>query len=175
MTDIYSRSTNDLPWSCQGSWQEMAGSLSFLMEQYKSGLHHARDCARDINEQIVGLSPIMDRLCRQTCPSCLDICCSRATVWYDFKDLLYLALLGRTFPPCQINKDKSGFCCCLGPEGCRLDRAHRPFICTWYLCPDQRVLLDRTAIVQMDKTILEMKRLRQEMESIFIRVSAGGS
>jgi hypothetical protein len=51
--------------------------------------------------------PLMDHLCRKTCPDCTNICCRRAWVWADFRDLLFCHLAGIPRPDQQL-LDRSG-------------------------------------------------------------------
>ncbi len=83
------------------------------------------------------ISALIEDLASRTCPVCDDICCNRATVWFDFRDLLFIYLNFGRFPACQITRALNGACSCLSPTGCTLERLHRPFLCTWYCCPDQ--------------------------------------
>ena len=169
----YPVSGDDPTWSSPDTWREAAFVFSFLIKKHRSGLGSARKFAVGVDEQLATLSPVMEALCRETCPSCSDSCCSHATIWYDFRDLLYLALMDRDLPPSQIYRDKSGLCHCLGPEGCRLKREFRPFICTWYICPAQRILLTGEEAARVDRMILGIKEMRRGMEEAFIRVTTG--
>ena len=84
----------------------------------------------------------VERISRQTCPFCREICCVRASIGFDVKDLLYLYFGGGRMPGQQIYKsarqNQPSACCHLTRNGCRLSRLERPFVCTWYLCPDQK-------------------------------------
>ena len=62
----------------------------------------------------------------------------RARVWLDFPDLLFMHLSGQALPLGQLRAQRSEACAYLGPKGCRLPRLSRPWVCTWYLCPEQK-------------------------------------
>ncbi|MDA3790878.1 MAG: hypothetical protein PF503_20580, partial [Desulfobacula sp.] len=78
------------------------------------------------------------------------------------------------FPDNQIKKIPgtiSPQCSNLTEIGCCLPRRERPFVCTWYFCPDQT----RTAQYQngsFAEKIIEIKKLRNQMEEIFCLVSS---
>ncbi|MDA3787437.1 MAG: hypothetical protein PF503_02925, partial [Desulfobacula sp.] len=78
------------------------------------------------------------------------------------------------FPDNQIKKIPgtiSPQCSNLTEIGCCLPRRERPFVCIWYFCPDQT----RTAQYQngsFAEKIIEIKKLRNQMEEIFCLVSS---
>ena len=126
---------------------------------------------REMAAQIMALLNRLDRelegMCRLTCPDCKDNCCARATIWYDFRDLLFLYFSGQPLPDRQIEKREirsEKFCVHLTAAGCDLPRCKRPFVCTWYICPAQKTFSPR---VQED--IRQIKSLRREMEDLFCR------
>ena len=173
-------STSCIPWQDGKEWQ----ALTLFFDTIKKVNHIAYDPlyqrAEAIRKLFETLSQPMDDLCAVTCINCQDICCKKATIWFDFKDLLYLYFAFGRLPHAQIskNKDHTGHCqCCnFSTKGCLLSRLERPFVCTWYLCPDQKQALmsgdDVKGEVFME-TINRIKGLRTEMEAQFCRLSAG--
>ena len=87
-----------IPWNTTALWQEANASLSLSLLRNRTAMGAARDCASQLRHLLERTSPIMEALCRQTCPSCNDICCRRAWVWADFRDLLFLHLAGIPLP-----------------------------------------------------------------------------
>jgi hypothetical protein len=162
---------SSVPWTTPALWQEANASLADAIQTHRSALAGSRRQAWQTRRLLESIFPRMDALCGQTCPDCTDICCQRAWVWADFRDLLFCRLAGVDPPGRQLLSREGDHCRYGGPEGCRLERIRRPFVCTWYLCPAQMKRL-RQAPAKM-KIILEslqqIKRLRREMEASFIR------
>jgi hypothetical protein len=113
----------------------------------------------------------MEELCRVTCPDCKDICCRRSWVWADFKDLLFFHLADIAVPDRQLLSQQGDDCRYGSAEGCCLERVQRPFVCTWYVCPDQSEHLRQTPakMLCVSSSLQEIKALRNEMEATFIR------
>jgi hypothetical protein len=117
------------------------------------------------------LFPVMDRICARTCPLCSDPCCLHAKPWFDLRDLIFMHLAGLSIPLDQVLANASATCRCAGPSGCTLPRLSRPWICTWYICPAQKALLDlqpdsvRAAFLQRRE---ELKEGRKRLEDEFI-------
>jgi hypothetical protein len=101
----------------------------------------------------------------------MEVCCRRAWVWVDFRDLLFLHLAGIPVPDHQLLSREGNSCRYGGSSGCRLDRIQRPFVCTWYLCPAQtRILRKQPAEMKLiTASLQQIKRLRHKMEMSFIR------
>ncbi len=127
----------------------------------------AFDRVRDAAEKIAGLmdrlDPAMTAMCRTTCPDCRDNCCARATIWYDFKDLLFLYFSRRPLPDRQIERP-AGICTQLTAGGCALKRMQRPFVCTWYLCGAQKRM---PGAERVEADLLKIQVLRRDMENCF--------
>ena len=113
----------------------------------------------------------MDHLCRRTCPDCTNVCCRRAWVWAEFKDLLFLHLAGIPVPDQQLLDHQGDRCRYKNPDGCRLDRIQRPFVCTWYLCPSQTRFLDHQSAEKhnLSRILEQIKNDRKRMEASYIR------
>jgi len=158
-----------VPWNTPDLWQAANASLATAVKHMPDA---SRILARRIRCLLEQTFPLMDRLCRHTCPSCLDVCCSRAWVWIDFKDLLFIHLAGLSPPERQLLSRPGNHCFFAGPEGCRLNRIQRPFICTWYQCPTQARLLKAWPRQKQRLTtaIEQIKAARQQMEDTFIQV-----
>ncbi len=141
------------------------------MQQNRSVLAKSRYQAHHIRHQLELTFPLMDRLCWEICTNCTEICCQRAWVWADFRDLLFLHLAGVQVPDQQLLGQQGGHCRYGSPEGCRLDRIQRPFVCTWYLCPAQtRILKKQPAeMKRISDSLQQIKQLRREMEASFIQ------
>jgi hypothetical protein len=173
-------STTFIPWQDGKEWQ----ALTLFFDTIKKVNHVAFEPlyqrAEAIRKLFKTLSQPMDDLCAVTCINCRDICCKKATIWFDFKDLLYLYFAFGRLPGSQIFKTGDSTdhrqCCNFSTTGCLLSRLERPFVCTWYLCPDQKKVLMSGDDVKGEvfmATINRIKGLRTEMESQFCRLSAG--
>lgn len=160
-----------VPWNTPGTWQEANDSLRRCLRHNRRRLDEPLDLANKLVAQLTSIFPLMDRLCGQTCPACTDICCQRAWVWADFRDLLFLHLAGIPAPDRQLLFRQGDHCRYSGPDGCRLDRIRRPFVCTWYLCPAQTKHLRKEPVNMklISDSLQQIKRCRQKMENSFIR------
>jgi len=159
------------PWNTPVLWQDANTCLAYTMRKKRSVLAESRRQAHQIRNRLELIFPLMDRLCRSTCPDCADICCRRAWVWVDFKDLLFLHLADIQVPGQQLLDQQKSRCRYRIPNGCRLDRLQRPFACTWYLCPVQTQWLRKqpAKMKRISASLQQIKRLRREMEASFIR------
>ena len=163
------------PWSTPGLWREATESLAAAASRPGVALASAASLARGVAQCIADLDGTMGTLCAACCPNCRHNCCHRATVWYDFKDLIFLHIKGMT-PQSQILRPSRGPCPHSGRRGCLLPRVARPYICTWYLCPDlQTALMGLPADIKSDfeKSLVRLKNLRQEMENAFVAALFG--
>jgi hypothetical protein len=162
---------SSIPWNTPTLWIEANASLATAVRQNRSEIAEAHRQTSRIQHLYQVTFPLMDRLCGETCPDCTDICCRRAWVWADFKDLLFFHLAGIPLPDQQLMSRKGDRCRYGGADGCRLERIQRPFVCTWYLCPAQmrRLRNDPAEMKIVSDSLQRIKRLRQEMEASFIR------
>ncbi len=172
--------TTRIPWQNEKEWQALTPFFDTIKKVHHKDFNPLYQRAETIRQLFKSLSRPMDDLCALTCINCRDICCKKATIWFDFKDLLYLYFAFDKLPGAQISKNKDHNdhcqCCNFSTTGCLLSRLERPFVCTWYLCPEQKHILmsgdDVKGEVFME-TINRIKGLRTEMESQFCWLSAG--
>jgi hypothetical protein len=89
--------------------------------------------------------------------------------------LVFLLLSGQNVPPVQPRpRPVPGVACTyLGHQGCRLPRHRRPWICTWYLCPNQKALARCMSNRSLARHLDAIKAARKKMEEAFISVVAG--
>lgn len=167
MSDAFS----SVPWHSNAAWRGAHASLSTSLKRNWTALSDSRRHAGQLRYLLEHLFPLMERLCRRTCPDCTDICCRRAWVWFDFKDLLFLHLAEIEIPPQQLLCEQGDRCRYAGPAGCSLERLQRPFICTWYLCPAQSRILDRQPAEKqhLSRTLQQLKNHRKRMEASYIQ------
>lgn len=159
----------EIPWQETGAFLEIQCFFRTMDQRRGRAFDLLRDLAGEIYGIMDGLAPDLDGFCRTTCLSCRDNCCARATIWYDFKDLLFLYFSGQGLPGGQIaKKPAGGVCGNLESAGCRLPRPARPFVCTWYLCSPQKAL---TGSQQVQDQILQVQALRRKMEAAFCRIA----
>lgn len=130
-----------IPWQTPELWRTANAVLSDSIRKKGSAMLPAVATAEQIGRRIEILDRVMEGLCAQTCPACGAICCRHATVWFDFKDTLFLHLVGAELPPGQAVTRSGPPCRYLSSNGCVLPRLCRPFICLWYLCPAQKQIL----------------------------------
>jgi len=161
-----------LPWQERSEWREIILFLDTIERIHGRDLEPVRLLARRIRFLVDSLSDPIERLCAVTCPDCEDICCERATIWYDFNDILYLYFGSDIFPERQIKKipgQGTRHCINLTRTGCILPRNQRPFVCTWYFCSDQKSHCQDGFIAG---AIAKIKILRLEMEAAFCSITA---
>ncbi len=175
------RSTIDLellskpPWHTLQLWHTANTSLAHIMRRHQSRLELAKQIASQIRRQIESLDDLMGTLCSQTCPDCLDVCCHHATVWYDFRDLLYMHLSHVRPPANQLHTAPDRPCPCFGHCGCTLPRTQRPFICTWYLCATQKARLSQMVASRelfLRNILGALKQARCKLEDLFLQSTA---
>jgi len=124
------------------NWKTIGSHLATIRRN-SAVSRRLQSLARSIAVKIESLDCVLEQLCRQSCRHCIDVCCLRATIWYDFRDLLFYRLHTGGLPLQKIVKDGAGACIHLSTEGCRLPRCQRPFVCTWYICPTQKEAMRR--------------------------------
>ena len=160
-------------YGTQSDWCESNQAIGHVVHLHHTKLKRAIELAIEIRRRMETLFPLLDRLCRRTCRLCPDPCCLVATVWIDFRDLLFLHLNELPIPPAQLIQNLSQDCRYYGYRGCRLPRLLRPWACTLYLCGAQwRNLRRQPQSIQQafDRNIATIKAQRMDMEAIFIRI-----
>jgi len=157
------------PWVKTHCWRQINGRLEYWIDRRRGRLKKALEAAQEAAGVFQGLFAEMDALCAGSCRFCPDPCCRSARPWFDFTDLLFLHLLDESIPPRQIRSTPRQACHYLEFHGCRLARLKRPFICTWYLCPTQRLRAGRRRLARLTADIHAVKTLRRRMEQGFIR------
>ncbi|MCP4114235.1 MAG: hypothetical protein GY737_02325 [Desulfobacteraceae bacterium] len=125
------------PWKIPEEWNQALQSIEIPAQRRWDKLENARMLAGCVRQDLTEISTRIEAVAGRTCTVCEDICCCRATVWFDFRDLLFIYLNFGRFPAGQITRTLNGACSCLSSTGCTLERLHRPFLCTWYCCPAQ--------------------------------------
>ncbi|MFP4476993.1 MAG: hypothetical protein ACLFOY_15645 [Desulfatibacillaceae bacterium] len=163
----------DIPWTTPMEWAAANEALRHVVDVRKNDLGRAFEHAVGLMSSLSRLDGAMDELCKGTCPWCAEPCCLHATVWVDFTDLLFMHLAGVRPPPTQLRDSWSGPCHYAGPNGCRLPRASRAWVCNWYLCPTQKARMrkwPKTAKRDLELDLDRMADGRRSMEKAFIAV-----
>ena len=160
-----------VPWSTDRLWAEAQAALRSSLAQNKARLAPARRHAGAIAHYLDCLADLFDQLAPSTCEVCRDPCCGHAKVWLNFQDLLFIQLLGVTPPPHQLRRNLYEPCRFLGPQGCLLPYLSRPWICTWYFCPDLHRSIKRDIPgggMQTAVWARRIKSLRNAMETAYL-------
>jgi len=160
-----------VPWPTQALWIEAQEALRYSLAPGSDRMAAARQTAYRLAHQLDLLADRFDQLAATTCDDCLDPCCRHAKVWLNFQDLLFIHLHHETLPPYQLRRNLDEPCRFLGSRGCTLPRLSRPWICTWYICPNQRQALERDVpggVAQTLAALVRVKSLREEMEGHFL-------
>ena len=161
-----------IPWATDALWIEVNKSIRHLVVHRSDDLKKAGVIAHSILDEMTGIFPEMDRLCVATCPSCKEPCCGVATLWFDFRDLIFLHLNDIPIAKAQPLNHYGAHCRYLGARGCILRREERPWICTYYLCPSQTYLLrrkNRKIYKEYDGKLEAIKNKRKALEDEFVR------
>lgn len=159
------------PWQSRSEWEQIEQFLqrSCLNKPCLSGvLHHVEEIAG----MVVEVDGMLEDLCSRTCTSCAEPCCGKATIWYDFRDLLFFYMYYSKLPEQQIVRSKGQGCPHLKHGGCELPRLQRPFICTWYICAEQSSKLAVLSEAGQDNLLLMLTRLKEArklMEQKFLQ------
>lgn len=163
---------NSIPWQKKSDWTEVQLSVRKICGRLGMQEERARELAQNIQGNYKLIDASMEELCAATCISCEAVCCSRATVWYDLRDLLFLYLVSREMPEQQVLRREGRSCANLGPAGCVIPRSKRPFICTWYICAVQKKVLESVPeskpAVHPYQLIAEIQTARKLLESLCI-------
>lgn len=160
-------------WGTLSEWNEVNSTLDFLLNRYRSDISRAVVAAREICNALASVFPVQDTLCSETCIHCPEPCCLNATVWLDFKDLLFFHLTDQFIPEKQLIEKPGDICCYSSANGCILPRLSRPWTCTLYLCPPQKLKLKQfpeDVINDYHRHINQIKEKRKQIESLFLRL-----
>ena len=166
-------SESTIPWAPTDDWQVVNGSIRFHLERYPEEFKSVVSLAQSVKHHLEAIFPFLHELCADSCPWCPEPCCLKASVWFDFKDLLFLHFIQQSIPPAQPKANLGMPCRYLGPKGCRLPRLTRPWICTWYLCPTQTAKLrngQQKKQKVMKGAMAQIKSERNLLENEFIRI-----
>jgi hypothetical protein len=172
----HSRQGFSPPWSTRAEWLEVNAAMAAALRKDFRRMEILRDMAKRIGRRVDFLGSMLDGLCGDTCPGCADKCCERATVWYDFKDLLGFHLAGAAIPAVQLPPRPKRACKFLTTKGCALPRIERPFICTWFLCAAQKRALEEWPASHrqfLENSLRALKEGRHRLETLFLQEVAG--
>lgn len=163
---------DDAPWGdADRTWRETNRALNRLISLYLPKLDLSISTARNIRCKLEAIFPIMEKLCRRTCPWCPEPCCIVNKVWIDFQDLVFLHLTSQLIPPGQLTTTQYDTCRYLKSDGCLLPRNIRPWGCTQYVCRTQIKNLQKRNRMEMVKLEAEIRSIRTErldMEESFV-------
>jgi hypothetical protein len=156
----------NVPWSHQADWEEMLQFTGNICEELGESRVEVMRHINDIISDYEDLEASLSHLCAATCPACENVCCTKATVWYDQRDIIVYHLATGFFPEKQVSRSVTGACCHLGPGGCRLPRLERPFICTWYICGAQTAMLKREVSGPGTNILEQIHRIKETRKKI---------
>ena len=167
------RSESGIPWVSRQQWRAAHQTVAYHLRRYPAHQGLLKNRAQVLESCLKAVFPILDELCAASCPWCPEPCCLKASVWFDFKDLLFMHLNQLSIPPCQPKANLKNPCCYLGSRGCRLERINRPWICTWYICPTQTAILRKGRSAEhesLQHAFRQIKSERSLLESKYIRI-----
>ena len=163
------------PWGSNPAWQEANRCIDIHVHRYNAKLKSSLTMAQDLRARLESIFPILEDLCTVTCSWCPEPCCLTASPWFDFRDLIFLHLNHLSIPLNQPIDAYEATCCYISPQGCKLPRIIRPWICIWYLCPVQKANLKKRGNCLLEtfiRTIEEIKIARKQIEDEFICIIA---
>ncbi|MBW2488151.1 MAG: hypothetical protein JRE72_12060 [Deltaproteobacteria bacterium] len=166
-------SESGIPWASRQSWRAAHQAIRYHLRRHAADLKPLNIRAQTLESCLKAVFTILDELCAASCPWCPDPCCLKASVWFDFKDLLYMHFNQLSIPPCQPKTNLKNPCCYHGHRGCRLPRINRPWICTWYLCPTQMAILRKDHPAEREslkQAFSQIKSERNQLESDYFRI-----
>ena len=164
----------NVPWSDRYQWNQANLAIHKIITEDLTIRSALESQSKQILSHIQLLSPLLNRLCHHLCEKCPSPCCKKASIYYDLKDLLFIHTLCLPVPLSQPIRQSNLECSNLGPYGCQLPREIRPWICTWYICPDQYLYMDRQRGNYrsfITEQLWKMKSARNKMETQFIDIS----
>lgn len=170
---IEQHSGSSVPWASRREWRAAHQAIAYHLRRHPTDLAPIKSRAQTLQSCLKAVFPIMDELCAASCPWCPEACCLKASVWFDFKDLLFMHFNSLSIPPCQPKANFKNPCCFLGSRGCRLPRINRPWICTWYLCPTQTAILRKDHPAECESLKQAFSRIKSErnlMEKEYLRI-----
>lgn len=169
------RGLKDTTWQSREQWQAVNAVIDYLLERLGEGpLAVIRESAEALNGAYLAIYPVLENMCEMSCPWCEAPCCRVADPRFDLRDLLFIHLIGAPVPIGQPRGEGHGICRYLGPQGCRLPRRSRPWICTWYICPRQKQWLssnDPRGLKAIERAVGAIKWMRRQLEDEFINIS----
>jgi len=164
-----------IPWTSEEDWAEMRLSIAGTALAMGPEAASLQALSSRIVQKYKEIDMVLERVCLQSCPSCIEVCCTRATVWYDVRDLLVIYFATGILPTRQICRRDDHSCCNLTATGCSLERVARPFLCTWYICPAQKILLGEFSGGEsknmVSSVINEIKAARKELEEAYVKAA----
>ena len=165
---------SEIPWGIPDDWVKANKTISYLARIYRHKLRPVIKLAHDTRNRLETIFPILNNLCMNSCTMCPEPCCLSAKIWFNYQDLLFLHFTEQPIPDNQPLSSVKDQCRYISPKGCILPRLHRPWICTWYLCPPQMAVLRREIgkKEQVEQMILEIKEKRKAMENEFIYLTS---
>jgi hypothetical protein len=167
------KSNTVIPWATPQAWRAANQAVEFHQRLYHREFEVAAALAQKLKLCLKSINSALDELCIDSCPWCPEPCCLKASVCFDFKDLLFLHFNNQPIPPAQPKANLGMPCRYLGPKGCRLPRLTRPWICTWYLCPTQTAKLrngQQEKHKLMNGAMAQIKSERNLLENEYIRI-----
>jgi len=105
-----------------------------IFHAHAQAMQRVTQFAQEVYRGVREVSPFIECITREVCPSCKDVCCINKHGFYNFEDLIYLHALGLKPLPPDFMKKETDPCQFLSPTGCIMERSVRPSGCNWYFC-----------------------------------------
>ena len=153
-------------------WQKVTENLRARFGQVDQ--EPFQSSAAQIREALQWLDRVMTKYCELTCPQCIDPCCNAHAIFFNQTDMLSLIAMGISLPSGQTRVGSGEQCRYLTPNGCRLQRVARPYVCVWFLCETQMDLFwEESALTQRHfvKQFENIRLNRLRLEALYENLS----
>ncbi len=127
-----------------------------------------RDLGAQVLETFEALDPLIQELTSRVCPYCGTVCCINRHGLPDLDDVVVIRAMGLDLPSYDLSRRGADICQFIGPKGCVLPRARRPYRCTWYFCDPLRLqweLLPLASYRAIEAGLVELAGARQRLMS----------
>jgi len=150
----------------EGQWREGVQRVTAAyLSLPKPLLERLHELACGLKEQRSAMQALVARVGASAhCAGCGGECCVAGKYHFTQADLLVYLAAGETlFTPLFAN----GLCPYLGPEGCLIAPAYRPFNCITFNCERIEDLLSEDELAAFYRMERELRRCYGEIRSLF--------
>ncbi len=111
-----------------------SANIENIFKNNKDALRNVIKKADKIRQLIHKINYFIQQNTSEVCPYCEKVCCINYHAYHDFEDIIYLYAIGLNIPQYTEGIKDTDPCQFLSENGCKIERAERPFRCNWYFC-----------------------------------------